>query len=48
MEIAEDIANLLDKIYDLADDSINGVIDLSEAMWEIRENIEELRGEFDE
>jgi len=37
------------KIQEIADDSIEGYLDLSEAMWDIREIVEEiLRGVQDE
>lgn len=48
MASLEQTLKVLDQIYELADDSLTGSTDLSDAMWEIRESIEELMGVEDE
>ena len=46
MRIDEKSADKLEKILNLSNSSIDGDIDLSEAMWEIRETSEDLMKEY--
>ena len=46
MRIDEKSADKLEKILNLSNSSIDGDIDLSEAMWEIRETSEDLMKEL--